>query len=299
MGQRVFVTGATGVLGRRVVPRLVEAGYSVTAAVRSEAKAADVRAAGATPVLVDLFDRGAVRAAIDGHDSVAQLATSIPYGPSAGTVEAWRTNDRLRSEAAPLIAGAAVESQVARFIQESITFPYLDGGDEWIDEHHDQNYFWGNECTVTAESAAAGFTAAGGVGIVLRFALFMAPDSAHTRNFVAAARRGLFAVPGRRESYVSFIHVDDAAAAVVAALDAPAGTYNVAESDPVLRAAHCAALSALVGRSDLELPPGPAAQGDGGENSLARSHRISSQRLRDVTTWTPTIHCVEHWEDLP
>ncbi len=299
MGQRVFVTGATGVLGRRVVPRLIEAGHSVTAAVRSEAKADGVRAAGATPVLVDLFDREAVRAAIADHESIAQLATNIPTGPSAATPAAWRSNDRLRSEAAPMIAGVAAECGAARFIQESITFPYLDGGDDWVDEQHERNYFWGNECTATAESAAAGFTASGGVGIVLRFALFMAPDSAHTRNFVDSARRGLFVVPGRLERYVSFVHADDAAAAVVAALGAPAGTYNVAEPEPLRRAAHCAALAELVGRSDLELPPGPADRGDtDAANSLARSHRISSQRLRDVTTWTPTIHCIEHWGDL-
>ena len=118
MGQRVFVTGATGVLGRRVVPRLVEAGHTVTAVVRSEAKAEGVRAAGATPVLVDLFDRAALRAAIAGHDGIAQLATNVPSGPSAGNAEAWRTHDRLRSVAAPLIADAAAEAGVARLIQE-------------------------------------------------------------------------------------------------------------------------------------------------------------------------------------
>jgi nucleoside-diphosphate-sugar epimerase len=298
MGQRVLVTGATGVLGRRVVPRLVQAGHDVTAAVRSEAKAEAVRAAGATPVLLDLFDRAAVRAAIAGHDSIAQLATSIPSGASAATAEAWRPNDRLRSVAAPLIADAAAEAGVARLIQESITFPYVDGGDRWIDEHHERKYYWGNQCTATAEAGAAGFTATGGVGIVLRFALFMAPDSAHTQGFVAAARRGQFSVPGLAESYVSFIHADDAATAVVAALDAPAGTYNVAEPEPLRRAAHRAALSALVARSDLEIPFRPTDHDDDA-NALARSHRVSSRRFADVTAWTPILHCVEHWGDLP
>ncbi|MGZ4806106.1 MAG: SDR family oxidoreductase, partial [Ilumatobacteraceae bacterium] len=176
-GQRVFVTGATGVLGRRVVPRLVEAGHDVTAAVRSKTKAEGVRSAGATPVLIDLFDRAAMRAAIDGHDTIAQLATHIPTGASAARRSAWRTNDRLRKEAAPAIAAAAAQADVARYIQESITFPYADGGEQWIDETHDRVYFWGNECTVAAEAAAAHFTSAGGVGIVLRFSLFMAPDS--------------------------------------------------------------------------------------------------------------------------
>ncbi|MGZ4680197.1 MAG: NAD(P)H-binding protein [Ilumatobacteraceae bacterium] len=299
-GQRVFVTGATGVLGRRVVPRLVEAGHDVTAAVRSKTKAEGVRSAGATPVLIDLFDRAAMRAAIDGHDTIAQLATHIPTGASAARRSAWRTNDRLRKEAAPAIAAAAAQAGVARYIQESITFPYADGGEQWIDETHDRVYFWGNECTVAAEAAAAHFTSAGGVGIVLRFSLFMAPDSDHTQAFIAAARRGLFAVVGPTDSYISFVHVDDAAASVVAALDAPAGTYNVAEPDPVRRSAHREALTRVAGRSRIHPVPSLVERtGGDAADSLARSHRISSHGLREVTAWKPTIHSVEHWSDLP
>ena len=300
MGQRVFVTGATGVLGRRVVPRLVEAGHDVTAAVRTEAKADGMRAAGATALVVDLFDRAGMRAAIDGHDSIAQLATHIPTGASAAQRSAWSTNDRLRGEAAPAIAAAAVEAGVRRYVQESITFPYVDGGGQWIDEDRARDYFWGNECTVAAEAAAVGFTSAGRVGIVLRFALFMAPDSAHTQAFVSAARNGSFEVAGPADSYISFVHVDDAAASVVAALDAPAGTYNVAEPDPVRRSAHREALAAVVGRSRLSLVPSLAERtGHDAANCLARSHRISSQRLSDVSTWKPTIRCIERWGDLP
>lgn len=289
MGQRVFVTGGTGVLGRRVVPRLIEAGHDVTAVVRSAAKAGAIRAFGATPVELDIFDRTAVRRALSDHDAIAQLATSIPTGSSAANRAAWDTNDRLRGEAAPAIAGAAVDAGVGRFIQESITFPYVDGGDTWIDEHQQREYFWGNRCTVAAEAAAASVTKAGGVGVVLRFALFMAPDSAHTRGFVDAARRGVFAVAGALDGYVSFVHVDDAAAAVVASLTAPAGTYNVAEPDPVRRRAHLDALATLVGQPLRE----PADSNDA--SSLARSHRISSRQLGTVTGWTPTVHCVERW----
>lgn len=298
MKQRVFVTGATGVLGRRVVPQLVAEGHSVTAVARSAAKADELRIAGATPVGVDLFDRAAMRTALQGHDAVAQLATHIPTGPSAALRSAWRANDELRGKAAPNIAAAAVDVGVGRYIQESITFPYVDGGDEWIDEATERVHFWGNKCTGTAEEAAAGVTAAGGTGIVLRFALFMAADSAHTKAFVSAARKGLFAVVGEAESYISFIHIDDAAAAVVAALDAPSGVYNVAEPEPVRRSAHKKALAGAVGRSRLQPVPGVIERVDGlTVDSLARSHRISSQRLRDVTAWKPTVQCVERWGD--
>ena len=299
MSQRVFVTGATGVLGRRVVPALVAAGHTVTAVVRTEAKADAVRAAGATPVCVDLFDRDAVRAAITNHDSIAQLATNIPTGASAALRSAWRTNESLRRDAAPAIARAAVEAGVERFIQESITFPYADGGDEWIDEQRERSYYWATDSTVAAEAAAADVTVSGGVGVVLRFAMFMAPDSAHTHAFFSAAKRGLFALVGDVDGFTSFIHVDDAAAAVVAALDAPAGTYNVAEPDPVRRSAHRDALAELVGRSRLRpIPTLVERAGGAAANSLGRSHRISSRRLRDGSSWLPTIHCIDRWKEV-
>lgn len=299
MSKRVFVTGATGVLGRRVVPSLVQAGHSVTAVVRSAAKADAVRAVGATAIQLDLFDRAAVRAAIAGHDCVAHLATHIPTGPSAVRRSAWRINDSLRRNAAAALAGAAVDVKIERYVQESITFPYVDGGDQWIDESWDRTYYWGNESTVAAEAAAAGVNAAGGAGVVLRFAMFMAPDSAHMRSVFSAAQRGLFAMVGDPTGYISFIHIDDAAAAMVAALEAPAGTYNVAEPDPLRRSTHQDVLAGVVGRARLRTVPA-VVERLGGEaaDSLARSHRISSRRLQEVTRWAPAVHCADRWKEL-
>ncbi len=294
-GQKVFVTGATGVLGRRLVPRLVEAGHDVTAVVRSEEKAVAVRAAGATPIEVDLFDRSALRAVLQGFDSVAQLATNIPTGRAAAEPSAWQVNDSLRGQAAPTIAGAAIDAGVERYIQESITFPYVDGADEWIDETYQRDYNPATESVATAEAAAGSVTDAGGIGIVLRFAMFMAPDSAHTTGFYSAAQRGLFTLIGDLDGFVSFIHMDDAAASVVAALEAPAGTYNVAEPDPVRRSAHYEALADAVGRCQLDPIPTPAGTGAA---SLARSQRISTRHLRNVSSWTPTVHCVDQWKEL-
>ena len=300
MSKRVFVTGATGVLGRRVVQSLVQAGHSVTAVVRSAAKADAVQAAGATAIQLHLFDRAAVRTAIAGHDCVAHLATNIPTGPSAVRRSAWRINDSLRREAAACLAGAVADEHVERYIQESITFPYVDGGDQWIDESWQRTYYWGTESTVAAEAAAAGVTAAGGAGVVLRFAMFMAPDSAHMQAVLRAAQRGLFAVVGAPTGYISFIHIDDAAAAVVAALEAPAGTYNVAEPDPLQRSRHRDALAEVVGRARLRTVPTVVERlGGGAADSLARSHRISSRHLQEVTRWAPAVHCADCWKELP
>jgi len=296
---KVFVTGATGVLGRRVIPRLIGAGHDVSAVTRSAAKSDQVRLAGAQPIDVDLFDHEAIASAVAGHDAVAHLATSIPTGASAAVKRGWRMNDRLRRDASALLARAAVDAGVERYVQESITFTYVDRGDSWIDETVDCDYFWGNRTTVDAEAAARGVTDAGGVGVVLRFGMFMADDSAHMHTFAAMARRGVWGLFGDDERHVSFVDVDDAAAAVVAALDAPAGVYNVAEPDPVTRGEHRATLAAAVGRSHLRNLPslvetvaGPSAE------SLARSHRISSEALSSATAWTPDRNSIDTWEVL-
>lgn len=292
---KVFVTGATGVLGRRAVPLLVAAGHDVTAVARSADKASMLAEQGARPTDCDLFDVESVRSGVAGHDAIAHLATNIPTGASTMRKRAWRTNDRLRSEAAGHLAAAAVELGIERYVQESITFPYVDRGDEWIDEATERSYFWGNRTTVAAESAAASVTAAGGTGVVLRFAMFMAADSAHMQTYAQMAGKGVWGIFGGDEGYTSFIDADDAAAAVVAALDAPVGVYNIAEAEPSLRSEHRAALAAAVGRDSLRTLPGvERLAGEAGEG-LARSHRISSGAFRAATSWTPSGAAVDQW----
>lgn len=296
---RIFLTGATGVLGRRTLPRLVDAGHQVTAVARSGAKATEITDTGATPVDVDLFDGDAVRRAVDGHDVVMHLATHIPTGAAAATKRGWAVNDRLRSEAASHLGRAAIDSGAGRYVQESITFAYVDGDDDWIDESHERTYFWGNRTTVAAERAADAVTGAGGAGVVLRFAMFMADDSAHIRTFAKMARRGLWGIFGDDEAFISFVDTDDAAAAVAASLTAPAGVYNIAEAEPLRRADHRAALAAVVDRASLrQLPRLAQKAGGGGVDSLARSHRITSEAFRSATGWAPVHRPVDRWKDL-
>jgi len=294
---RVFVTGGTGVVGRRTVPALLGAGHDVSVVVRSEEAAARVAAAGAAPVRVDLFDPDAVRAAVEGHDAVVNLATAIPTGASAVRPSAWRANDRLRTEASRHLADAVPDG--GRYIGESITFPYADGGTGWVDESADRIYVPQNESVRDSESAAASVAGRGGIGVSLRFAMFWAPDSAHIESLAAAARRGWWLLPGAPDGVMSWIDVDDAARAVVAALTAPAGVYNVGEGDPRPRSEHADALARVVGRSRLRtLPRWTERLGGPGAESLTRSHRISSQRLTDATGWKPEIEVIGRWADV-
>lgn len=226
------------------------------------------------------------------HDAIVNIATSIPTGVSAARSSAWKPNDRLRTEAAANLAAAASASGT-RYVGESITFPYVDGADAWIDETAERTFFSGNASTADAEQAAMSVV---GAGVALRFALFFADDSAQVEMFRSMARRGVFGLTGPADAFISWVHVDDAARAVVAALDAPAGIYNVAEPSPARRDEHAVALAAAVGRRRLRRIPAPVVRlGGAALASLSRSHRVSSTALVDATGWEPRVSVVDAW----
>ena len=166
---KIFLAGGTGVVGTRALPALVAAGHQVTAVARSAAKAELVRSLGGRPVSVDLFDAAAVKAAVVDHDVVINLATSIPATAKAVRAAAWSDNERLRSEASNHLVDAALAAGAARFVQESIAFPYLDNGAEWIDEDHVVDHVGPFQGAGAAEAAARRFAVDGGEGVVLRY----------------------------------------------------------------------------------------------------------------------------------
>jgi 2-alkyl-3-oxoalkanoate reductase len=283
---RILVTGATGVLGRRVLPLLAEGGHAVTAVARG--KEDQLQAAGATPVDVDLFDGPGVKDAVAGHDAVLDLATRIPPSTKMGRRSAWRDNDRLRGQASHVMADAVIATGCGRYVRESFVGVFADGGDAWVDEESPVDPTWPAATCLDAEAAAQRVTDNGGVGVALRFGMFYAADAAHTIDQVRLARRtGIAPFPGDPDGYVSHLHLDDAATAVVAALHAPAGVYVVAEDQPVTRRDAAAALGTALGR-DLRLPPrflsrrGPLAV-------LDRSVRLDASRFRRATGWAPKV----------
>jgi len=290
MNRKIFLAGGTGVLGRRLVPQLIGAGHQVTLNVRNDDAEATARRAGAEPIRVDLFDATAVTDAARGSDAIINVATAIPTGASAAVRRGWAMNDRLRTEAAANLAGAA-NAIGAHYIGESITFPYSDAADQWIDESVERSYSSATESVAAAESSAEGAS-----GVILRFAMFSADDSAHTRQLLSLARLGILALPGAPNAFVSWIHIDDAASAVVAALDAPAGVYNVAEANPARRADHMQALAAALGRKRLRgLPPLVVSIGGPPVEAVARSQRISSRAFSEATDWEPRHDIINTW----
>jgi nucleoside-diphosphate-sugar epimerase len=297
---KVFLTGATGAIGRYALPALVAAGHDVTALTRSPAKAEQAKAQGATPATVDLFDRQALAAAVAGHDAVVNLATSIPTSMtrSAGA-KGWEENSRIRTEGVANLVDAALAHDVSRFVQESIAFAYADSGDRWIDEDQPLHPAGPVEPVAAAEASARRFAEAGDdrSAVILRFGLFYGPGSAHTEAMLKAARRHVGPSFGPADHWVSSIHLEDAAAAVAAGLTAPGGTYNVVD-EPVTWRELAEAVGEAVGEAPWLRIPGRLTSLFGARSgTLYRSQRASNRRFREATGWSPRYRSV--WDGWP
>jgi len=193
---------------------------------------------------------------------------------------AWEENDRVRTEASAAVARAARAARVQRLVQESIAFVYAEGGDAWLDE--DAPVVGGGVTTTALTAERNARELFDGDTVVLRFGLFTGPDSGFTVAALEAARGGASTALGPPAAYRPMVWLDDAQAAIAAALRAPAGTYNVADADPPTNAEIDAALAAAVGVEALR----PRTPQDG---PLARSQRVSTRRLREATGWAPRV----------
>ncbi len=300
----VFVAGATGVVGQRAVVALLATGAGVTAMARSPRKWAELQRLGATPVAVDLFDRAALATAVAGHDVVCNLATAIPTGPEAAEPAAWAVTDRIRREGARNLVDAALAVGAARYVQESIVLLYADGGAALLDETAPIAASGTASSAVDAEASAARFAEHGGAGVVLRFGQFYGHDSGHTVAAIGAVRAGAPGELGDAAAYRSVITTDDAATAVVAALRAPSGVYNVVDDEALSRAANVAALADALG---VPVPVPPSATPDLPPHlaAMLRSQRVSNARFKAATGWAPRFpsaregwrHVVRGWLD--
>ncbi|MDP9066769.1 MAG: NAD(P)-dependent oxidoreductase [Actinomycetota bacterium] len=292
---RVFVAGATGVAGRRAVRALVAQGHYVTAVSRSTSKKRLLETLGAVPVELDVFDPGEVQVAVQGQDAIVNLATKIPPLNRAMIPGAWAENNRIRTHVSRNLVTAGLAGDVERYIQESLAFMYPDQGDAWIDEEVAVDPPRYASSVLNAEAQAARFTKEGRKGVVLRFGQFYAPDAVHTRSMIATARRGISPFVGPPDAFSPVVHADDVAGAVVAALEASPGVYNVVDDEPLRQRQLADALASALSRAELRFPPSALMRLGGAKvRMLMRSQRVSNRRFRGATSWTPKFPSARH-----
>jgi nucleoside-diphosphate-sugar epimerase len=272
------------------VPTLRARGHQVTAAGRSAIRlAVHAQINGVKTLALDLFDADAVRQAVAGHDVVINLATHVPPNSLTYLPGAWREMARIRRDGSRILTSAATARGVQRFIQESFAPIYPDNGDRWVTEAvapHPARYC---RAALDAEASALGFAKAGRVGVALRFAYLYGPNDGFTSQLGSFVRKGWLPLLGRREAYFPMVMHDDAAAAVVAAVELPSGIYNVVDDQPMTHAAIGAALATILSvRTPRFLPTWTVKLAGSLGETLARSLRISNAKLKGASSWHPS-----------
>jgi 2-alkyl-3-oxoalkanoate reductase len=255
---KVFVAGATGVIGRRLLPMLVEGGHEVTAMTRSSEKAGAIRELGAEPVVCDVFDANRLRATIasSAPEVVVNELTDLPANVDPRkAAEQLAGNDRIREEGTRNLVDAALAAGARRMVAQSISFVYRFGGSALRTE---APFPWSRALRAVHALEDAVTKTDGLEGIVLRYGFFYGPGSSYASDAYWAdqVRRRRFPIVGKGSGMFSFIHVDDAAAATVAAVEGgKAGIYNVVDDDPApLREWVPAYAQALGAKKPMRLP---------------------------------------------
>jgi nucleoside-diphosphate-sugar epimerase len=239
---RVFVAGATGAIGRPLVPKLVEAGHEVSAMTRSPKRAAALRKAGARPAVADVFDEPQVQEAVAAAspEVIVHQLTALPSeGLDFRDPELYTETNRLRTEGTRILMDAGRASGARRFIAQSIAFAYAQEGD-WVKDEdaplvHDAAGHFAEVAGSLAELDQAVTGADDMEGLVLRYGFFYGPGTYYAPGGATArdVRRRRFPVVGKGDGVFSFVHVDDAADATVAAIKRGApGVYNVVDDEP-------------------------------------------------------------------
>lgn len=312
----VFVTGATGVLGSRLVKRLADQGHDVIGLVRDDAGVTLLEERGGESRRGDVLDPDSLGRAMDEEvDAIVHAATAIPV-KTKPTEEDWARNDRVRLEGAKNLLDVADDFE--RFVFPSAVWlaRQPDGSpfDEESERHPDRATRSAAEVEDLLQERAAsdGFDAT-----ILRCGFFYAPDADHTRSWGEQLRAGDLPIVGggllgRRDAAFSFLHADDAARAFVAALEADAsGVYHVVDDEPVTVAEFFETFANLLDAPEPSRIPGWLARffvGKVTAETLTSPMPTSNERFHREVGWEPAYptyreglaQVVETWrEDGP
>jgi nucleoside-diphosphate-sugar epimerase len=288
-------------MGRRLTPALVAAGDDVYGLARSESSAAAVSSLGAIPVRGDALDRDDVMAAVAEArpEIIVHQLTAIPRTEIKPRkfADAFGPTNRLRREATRHLADAAEEHRVRRVVAQSIAFACTPSGPPVLDESAPLDTGaeggWGEIVRAVAALEEAVLGGSGFEGVVLRYGQFYGPGTAYAADggigsLVVKRRLPIIGDGGGRQPLV---HIDDAAAATVTALDSGAGIYNVTGDDSPLSRDWIPALAEALGAKPPRRVPvwlARLAAGPDAVRTMTVQRGASNARIREELGWRPT-----------
>jgi nucleoside-diphosphate-sugar epimerase len=294
---RVFVAGATGALGRHLVPGLVAAGHEVTATTRTPGKVAQLREAGAEPVVVDGLDREAVIAAVRaaGPEVIVHQMTALADMSGLRSIRnpdrmGAATND-LRTRGTDNLLAAAERAGTRRVIAQSVAGAYEPSGGPVKTEEDPlaSPAPWPARGLAAIKHVEKTVPLAAPEGVVLRYGGFYGPGASDI--LLDAVRKRRVAVIGGGTGIWSFIEITDAAAATLAAVERGApGVYNVVDSDPAPVAEWLPYLAKVAGAKPPRRVPAWLVRLLAGEFVVAQmtsARGSSNEKARKELGWEP------------
>jgi 2-alkyl-3-oxoalkanoate reductase len=298
MSRKVFVAGGTGAMGRRLVPQLIGAGHNVVAVTRSERNASWLRALGADAAIADALDKSAVVEAIrraQPNAVIHQLTGLARVKGFKNFDKEFALTNRLRTEGTDFLIEGARAAGVQRFIAQSYgNWNYARTGTELktetdeFDPNPPRNQVKSMEAIRYVEAAVLDFG-----GIALRYGNFYGPGTGIDTNgdIVDQVRKRRLPIVGDGTGVWSFVHMDDAASAAIAALgDADSGVYNIVDDEPTPVSAWLPALAKAVGaRPPRHVPVwlGRIAAGEVGVSMMTQIRGTSNAKAKRELGWTP------------
>lgn len=296
---RVFVAGATGVIGRQLVPQVVEAGHTVVGSTRSSTKAAWLADAGAKAAVMDPLDRADVMTAVmrAEPDVVVHELTALRGQTDLRRFDrSFAETNELRTRGIDILLEAAQAAGATRFLAQSYTgWPNArEGGpvkteEDPLDPTPPKAM---RESIATIRRLEDVVTSAEGIdGLALRYGPLYGPGTSMAEEYAAVIRRRKFPVIGDGAGVWSFVHVADAAAATVAALDhGGPGVYNIVDNDPAPVSEWLPHLAAVLGAKPPRHVPawiGRLAAGEVGVVMMTQSRGSSNAKARRELGWEP------------
>ena len=298
---RVFVAGATGAIGRQLVPRLVEAGHEVHGMTRSESKQATLRELGAVPVVADALDPGQVAEAVARArpDVIVHQLTAIGTVDTRHMERDFAQTNRLRTEGTNHLLSAGQAIGVRRFVAQGVcgfgAYARTGGPVKSEEDPLDPTPVREMRATLAAighlEQAVLG--ASWTEGIVLRYGAFYGPGTslAPGEEQFEMVRKHKFPVVGEGGGVWSFIHIADAADATVAAIEhGTRGVYNVVDDDPAPVAEWLPALAQTLGaKKPMRVPRfvGRLFAGEAGVMMMTELRGASNAKAKRELAWRP------------
>lgn len=305
---RIFVAGATGAIGRSLIPKLVAGGHSVSGLTRKKENSAFIRTLGAEPFVADGLDREAVCVVVTqaAPDVIVHEMTDLAGASDLRHFDrTFAVSNRLRTEGTDNLLTAARASGVARLIAQSFCgWPFARTGAtvkseaDALDPSPPRQLLRTLEAIRYLEAAVTG--AGRPAGIVLRYGTFYGPGTGlFDHGFAEQIRRRRVPLIGDGGGWWSFVHIDDAAAATVLAIERgkPGEIYNIADDDPAPVKDWLPALAAMLGaKPPLHLPAWLArvVAGQHLVTMMTETRAASNAKARRCLGWEPAHHS---WRD--